>query len=236
MNWLFWKDYRENRLVVFATAGFLLVPHLFVLYALCEDSIHGGANSRTWIDGFGASSMFSLFISQLAIALIGGNAIAGERADRSAEFLASLPIPRNRIVTSKLLLSLAIIGVIWLMDGPALLYLTAHGAQPIPRPDEILWVLGGTAIVAMMFFGVSWLLSSFLSSPTFSVVGGLLTPALLWAGILFACYLFHVEGDYNRWLEDHVLAIVFSYFGLCLALAPVCFVAGTWYYLRRVEP
>ena len=31
MNWLFWKDYRENRLVVFTTALFLLTPYLFAL-------------------------------------------------------------------------------------------------------------------------------------------------------------------------------------------------------------
>ena len=69
------------------------------------------------------SSIYSLIISQLAIALIGGNAIAGERADRSAEFLCSLPITRKRILASKLLISLAIILVIWLTDTMLLMYL-----------------------------------------------------------------------------------------------------------------
>ena len=117
MNWLFWKDYRENRLVVFTALFLLLTPHLFALYAGCEVSVRGGADlRRLWVEVFSASSMFSLVISQLAVALIGGNAIAGERADRSAEFLASLPITRKKILGSKLLLSLAIVGVIWTIE------------------------------------------------------------------------------------------------------------------------
>ena len=46
-------------------------------------------------------------ISQLSIALIGGNAISGERVDRSAEFLYSLPIARRKLLASKLLFALA---------------------------------------------------------------------------------------------------------------------------------
>ena len=41
MNWLFWKDYRENRLVVFTALFLLLTPHLFALYAGCEVSVRG---------------------------------------------------------------------------------------------------------------------------------------------------------------------------------------------------
>ena len=203
MNWLFWKDYRENRLVVFAALFLLVTPHLFSLFGCCVQSIRWGAGPQTWIDSFTASSMFSLVISQLAVALIGGNAIAGERADRSAEFLASLPIARKKILTSKLLLSLAIVGVIWVTNASALFGLASWAHQFWNDPQPViaaLATLGCIAIVAMMLFGVSWLLSSFLSSPTFAVGGGLIIPLLLYAGICFGCYLLHLGDD--RWMEE----------------------------------
>ncbi len=177
---------------------------------------------------FIGSSIYALIISQLAIALIGGNAIAGERADRSAEFLASLPIAKQQTVTSKLLLSLAIAAVTWIPNAIALLYLSALLNVEFPR-DVLPLLLGGTAIVSMTFFGVAWMLSSFLRSPTFSVVGGLLAPGLLFTAVWFVCYLFDVP-------ERYVEPITCSYFGLCLVTAPVCFCVGTWYYLHRVEP
>ncbi len=43
----------------------------------------------------------------------GANAIARERADRSAEFLAYLPISRVRILASKAALPLAVVSVVW---------------------------------------------------------------------------------------------------------------------------
>ena len=181
--------------------------------------------------------MFSLVISQLAVALIGGNAIAGERADRSAEFLASLPITRKKILGSKLLLSLAIVGVIWTIDASALLGLARFSGQFGNDAHPVLaalTTLGCIAIVAMMFFGVSWLFSSFLSSPTFAVGGGLIVPLLLYAGIASAAI--SSTSTTTSIGQTGAGAVVFSYFGLGLALAALCFGVGTWYYLRRVEP
>ena len=35
MKWLLWKDYRHNRLIVFAASVLLLLPHVVALYASC---------------------------------------------------------------------------------------------------------------------------------------------------------------------------------------------------------
>jgi ABC-type transport system involved in multi-copper enzyme maturation permease subunit len=232
MKWLLWKDYRNNRLVVFAALAFLLTPHLGTLIMTCLQEFRWHVSTpHLWIDNFAASSFFSLTVSQLLVAVIGGNAIAGERADRSAEFLASLPITRKKILASKLLLSLAIVAVIWVTDVAALLYL---GFQ-LPRrfdPTGIVEMLGVTAIVASVLFSVAWCLSSFLASATYCVAAGVFTPLLLWLGMLYVAFLFDIEiGD-----EHFERTITFWYCGICLTLAPVCFGAGTWYYLRRVEP
>jgi ABC-type transport system involved in multi-copper enzyme maturation permease subunit len=235
MKWLLWKDYRENRLVVIAALVFLLTPHLGALIISCLQGSFWHYERPLWAENFTASSIFSLIISQLSIALIGGNAIAGERADRSAEFLASLPISRKRNLASKLLLSLAIIAVIWVTDASVIVYLKDR-SHPM-WAQEAMEMLGATAMVALAFFCFAWCLSSFLASPTFAVAGGLLAPLLLWLSVLFLAFLGEVV-DARAWLADEAYLhfIVFSYFTICLTLAPICFGVGTWHYLRRVEP
>ncbi len=225
MKWLLWKDYRHNRPVVIATLLFLLGPHLM---ALCNTLIlKGNAPNGTplWKTNFIASSMCSLFVCQLVAAVLGGNAIAGERVDRSAEFLASLPITRRRILASKIVIALAIIAVIWLTNAPALVCLMASKRMELCQLAQLFAVV---AITAATFFSVAWLLSSYINSPTFAAAGGLLTPLVFGQTSALTGYLLGFNSD--------DVTYVYVYCGLCLAAAPVCFAVGTRHYLRRVEP
>lgn len=219
MKWLLWKDYRNNRIVVIAVLCFLLVPHLLALWF---------AQPR-FAESFAAASFYGFCISQLVVAVIAGNAIAGERVDRSAEFLASLPIARGRILISKLALALAVTAVIWLTDGLAVWY-ALNFLQQLSTSDYTSargWIVN-CAIVTMTFFCVGWCLSAFSSSTTIAVCGGLVAPLIAVSGPMFIAHLLGVplqEFDAEPWFR-----------GICLTLAPISFVVGTWYYLRRVEP
>jgi ABC-type transport system involved in multi-copper enzyme maturation permease subunit len=234
MNWLFWKEYRQNRLIVFTMLFLLILPHLCGLYALCMVFRLPHPDAFAWMDILIAASLYSFAISQVALALIGGNAIAGERVDRSAEFQAYLPITRKKIIAAKILLVLAIAAVIWLTNPPfvwCVLHLTDNTAYRINAP----FILGGftnIALTGLTFFCVAWLLSSILTSPTISVVGGLITPLIIWSVILYITYL--ILGD--RWTPQTWEITEYTYRGLCLTLSPLCFGIGTWLYLRRVEP
>jgi ABC-type transport system involved in multi-copper enzyme maturation permease subunit len=229
MKWLLWKDYRNNRAVVVAALALLLLPHLSVLVVGCLQRFYFLNNDpRLWVEGFTSSTVFSLIASQLVTAVIGGNLIAGERADRSASFLASLPVTRRKILASKLLLALAIVAPIWLIDGTALFYLNDQ-----TRTQMDFWpTIGLTAVTALVFFSVSWCLSSFLSNPMYSATAGLFTPLVLWLGILLVGFLIRLDLD-NRHFER---LAEYWYCGICLTLVPVCFVGGVWHYLQRVEP
>jgi ABC-type transport system involved in multi-copper enzyme maturation permease subunit len=229
MRWLLWKDYRNNRLVVIAALCFLLVPHLLAL-SFSWRGVSDGPDARLrWAEIFFASSLYGFCIAQVVIALVGGNAIAGERVDRSAEFLASLPIPRGRILVSKLLLAVAIIAVIWLTDGLALWYTMKllYQHRGIDYAAALSW-LATAAITAMTFFCVAWCLSAFLSSAVIAVCGGLVAPLIAISTPMFIAYLLGSpmqDFDPVPWFR-----------GICLTLAPICFGLGTWHYLRRVEP
>jgi ABC-type transport system involved in multi-copper enzyme maturation permease subunit len=232
MNWLLWKDYRINRLIIITGIVLLLVPHLIGLYATCREAIIGHPESGKWLHNLGISSMFSLMVSQLTVALIGGNAIASERVDRSAEFLHTLPFTRKKILVSKLLLALIVTAVIWLnaLIIGCLLWATHEGAHNV-RPDDTARLLqGGINIAAtgLTMFCVGWFLSSLLSSPTIAASGGLIAPLAVVFGILFVGYLFEIQ-DFDKIIEPW-------YRGICLTIAPACFAIGTWHYLRSVEP
>ncbi len=231
MKWLLWKDYRHNQLIVFTGLFLLAVPYMIGLCAVCREMYIWDYSldhpAMRWKSLFACSSIYSLFLAQLTIALIGGNAIAGERVDRSAEFLAALPITRRKNLASKLLLALVIIGTIWLTAGVAFLC-TGDCMEPGLEHEFVRDVLANTAIVALAFFCVAWFLSSFLPSAAIAVCGGLVTPLIAATGPYFVVFLLGYP--------DNVINYTRCFQVICLTLSPICFVIGTWHYLQRVEP
>jgi ABC-type transport system involved in multi-copper enzyme maturation permease subunit len=232
MNWLLWREYRLNRLILITAVVLLLLPYVVVLMALPWVKWPANEAARNVAFAFGFAAVYSLVIAQLTVALLAGNAMAGERADRSAEFIAYLPVPRTRRLVSKLSLAFAATAVIW---GANLLVLLLVGSlEPElwrnPLDPGISLVLSYTAITGLTFFGVGWLISSFQSSPTFAVCGGLITPLLVVMGLSAVAWLIDVpRSNYSSFLE-------IGYVIICLLLAIMCFSIGTWYYLNRDEP
>lgn len=250
MKWLLWKDYRHNRLIVFAALALLLGPYLIGFGVFCvglgfgvfcgehwikTDMQNGQAVYWTppWKEFVAGASMYSLVISQLSIALIGGNAIAGERVDRSSTFLYSLPIRRKKLLASKLILALAIAAIPWLLNVAVLGCLFGSFEMPPHRYQETFNLAATIATTGLVFFCVAWFLSSFVPSPAFNVCGGLITPFLLLSGGVFVHWLLILEGWSERGLVDTGLL---WYLGTGLTIALVCFAIGTRHYLRRVEP
>jgi len=158
MRWLFWKEYRQNRVVVIALLLMLVVPHLFGLFGMWYE---WRENPRQlllvdWRQILVFASLYSLGISQVALALIGGNAIAGERADRSAEFQVYLPLTRKKILAAKLLLVLAIAAVIWLIN-PLIVWSLASSGNNLPIQTDLPSFMIYAAITGLVFFCVAWL-------------------------------------------------------------------------------
>ncbi len=223
MTWLLWKDYRHNRVIVIAGIVLLFVPYLFALSA----AWFGGPVE--WPVLLAGAGLYSLGLGQVTVALLGGNAMAGERVDRSAEFLLALPISRSKILTSKLLFTLVVVAVIWInaLLGWCLM-MTSPELEKSFYDDRIYIGIANIATVGLLFFGVGWLFSSFLSSPTFAVAAALMAPLLVASGMVTTIYFFKLSPgkvEYIGW-----------FIGVCLTLALACFSAGTWHYLRRVEP
>ena len=166
MTWLLWREYRLNRQIAATCAVLLLLSCAF------DFGIDLDRDDLIAPDGF-----FVLLVSALTLALVGGNSIAAERADRSAEFVAYLPLGRGQRLASKLFLPLTGVVVIGAVD--LLMLMRQVGIQPIQKQPESLHIFGLVASVALLICGVSWLVSSIQSSaalaatPWILIKGGL---------------------------------------------------------------
>jgi ABC-type transport system involved in multi-copper enzyme maturation permease subunit len=233
MNWLIWREYRLNRLILMAGLGLLLLPYAMSLVALAWAKYPPKA-----LEAFGGAALYSVGLTQLTLVLLGGNAIAGERNDRSAQFVAYLPLSRPRRLAAKLMVTAATVIVLWGVN--LLVLLIASGANLDLDLDTdpklcnlVQTVLGYSALMGLVSFGVAWLISSLQSSPTFAVCGGLIAPLVIVMGLHGAVWGLGLATYPGSTFDEFVET---GYSTICAMVAVVCFSIGTWYYLRRVEP
>jgi ABC-type transport system involved in multi-copper enzyme maturation permease subunit len=236
MKWLLWKDYRHNRLIVFTALTLLLAPYLIALVTMCVASCIQSITHDVellhwlprWYEAIAVAAIYSLSISQLSMALIGGNAISGERVDRSSQFLYSLPITRRRLLISKLLLALIVAAVVWLASlAVFLLLLAVAPASKLPENayTQALTSAAYIATTGLTFFCVAWCLSSFVAHPAFDVCGAVIIPLAVFSG-------FAIVSD----VLTHSRMVGECYLIASFVLSAVCFAVGAWHYLRRIEP
>lgn len=225
MKALLWKDYRQNRPFLAAAGILLLFPYAFVVVLGVVELLADDHSSEVgWAQYFAGASIGSLFISVMLSAFVAGNSVAGERADRSAEFTAILPISRRSSIISKALLAATACVFMWLANG-LVLYLTtfAKGVGRTPVTDDFVPALAATTVFT---FGVSWLVSTLVSRPATAALSGLGCVAILWTGLLILEETWNIDAD--------IFPVLYPL--LCLLLGTGCFVAGVVCYLWRVEP
>ena len=227
MKALLWKDFRVN----FFVLGFGVVCLFFPLLVFSGINVYSQARYGTllfhWPVMLVDVGSFGLAVQLLTFAMLGGCAVAAERADRSAEFLAYLPPSRATIIASKALLAVSAALFIWLVDVAVAYYLAPlAGAVPeeiIDFRDTIVPVLTATAV---LLFGAAWCVSTFAPSHVMATGVGIAAPITVLCTLWAVEYFFNLRAfDLNGWYKS-----------ICPTLGIVAFAAGTGYYLRRVEP
>lgn len=231
MKWLLWRDYRLNRPILITGLVLLLLPYAIALLVFLWPKEESNGWPRNDPSGYGNTpdvlaglAFYSIGISQLTIAVLGGNAIAGERSDRSAEFIAYLPWKRASRLLSKFLLAALAVLIIW---APNLAVISSSRVFDTAQSREGLgFTIMAIAVTGLTFYGVGWFLSSLQSSPTFAVAGALLVPLIVIMS-LTTLWEFRMIGEGG---------LEFGYLGTCSVLALSTFTIGTWLFLQRVEP
>jgi hypothetical protein len=212
MKMLLWKDYRLSRFVFLAGAFFLGMPYLLLLFPDMD---------------FKSIWLLSTGSAQLTMAIVAGNIIACERVDRSSSFLAYQGASRKILIGSKLIICISTFIVILTIPAIISLWLPVINNlryENSPKPWEFL---GACAAIGLCFFGVSWLMSSILSTYGLPILIGVLSPYLISCFLVgITCFL-NIKFDNN---SGAILIFIFlSFFGL------LSLFAGTWHYIRTKE-
>ncbi len=233
MKSLLWKDCRLNALVLALGVATWLGPYLVGVLWLCFGNVPWRVAARLrWAFMLEPALTISLEATILPLLLLGANAIARERSDRSAEFLAYLPPSRARIIASKAAVALAFMALVWatnLLVAFALLpALTSSDAMNFEMTRTLC---GAVVATSVLVFGTAWLGSSTVDTPLTAVGFSMAITLLVAVGIQASNY-------YLGWPADGSgNAIGLYWTASTMAIVGLsCFVAGTWLYLRRVEP
>jgi len=220
---LLWKDFRQHGKFLAACGVLFLIPYVVAAMALIVNRL-SEQPVQEWIRFFSFASMTNAMLATVLISFIAGNAIAGERSDRSAEFTAYLPIDRKTAVLSKAITALGICVVLLaVMSFIAWILTPSEGpGSPDMSQDETCLFLSA----AIPMFGVAWFISSFVRTPTIAAAMGIAFPACLG---MTCGFLSEVES-----MRNTDMGTVFMVVSLAVGLS--CFAAGVVHYLRRVEP
>ncbi len=222
---LLWKEYRQNRKILAGAAVFVALPYLI----LCIVSILYGGRWESFLAGAG---MWGVVLSVMMAAFIAGNAIAGERADRSAEFAAYLPIDRRRDMLSKAIVASGAAAGLLLFNLAVVYNEISRDWTHRTLPEDAFVIAIIAPAVSVLLFGVAWLLSSLWNSPPLAAVAGIASAVILWAAVASVSERMGLKTPG----PDGFLVWCIWYPSLCASIGVTAFIAGVVYYLRRVEP
>jgi len=226
MKALLWKDYRVNRVVLIVALVVLLAP-LPAMSVICEIERLRTGRATDWYEVVIAASSVALGFSIVTVTLLGANAFAGERSDRSAEFMTYLPPTRPLKLASKAMFALSsgvmVAAVILLM---AFVLAPLVGERSIQSDALRRDMMSSLFPAAVACFGCSWCASSVLSSPTYAAGVGFVVPWLILFSLSAIEYGIEVAGFrfLHWWITSTTVA------------GGLAFVVGCLCYVRRIEP
>jgi ABC-type transport system involved in multi-copper enzyme maturation permease subunit len=229
MRSLLWKDFRLNTLIWRIGLALGILPYLgAVALAMLRDG-PSWPGTMFWSAVLTQAALLSLAGSELTLTLLGGNVIACERADRSAEFLAYLPPSRAQVLGSKALVSLGAAALIWvpnLLIADLLAPALHDGSVDIAALQQasLRWGLAATGI---LLFGAGWLGSALLDSPAVAVGFGF----GLWIAVIAS---FAASTNTLGWPTAERVAAWYA--ASSAVLGALCIGIGSCLYLRRIEP
>jgi ABC-type transport system involved in multi-copper enzyme maturation permease subunit len=226
MRALIAKDWRLYRLPVI---GLIVAGVGAYFLAIGAESFSGWTFTLARI--LEDASFIALLLTALLASAFGGIGLAGERNERTAEFTALLPVTRNQIVTSKILVAGAVLLAFTLFY--ALLYFLFANADDDwtfrSVRENAVQLLECEIGCLLTLYGVAWLVSTFSTSAAISACVSIAVTAGMLASVSLRMHTRYDRGELGTEAAFYnELAITTSIVGLS------CLIAGTIYYLRRV--
>ncbi len=228
MKALLWKDYRLNRLVLAFGLFLFAAPYLV---GIMRNIYLQSSGVAVWTpSSWQVAGFISLGLSLFTFAMLGATSIAVERNDRSAEFLAYLPVSRWQNIASKSIIAISPSLLIWAINLLVILALAWWASDPdlagysveLYKIWDALYFLAGFSVV---LFGASWFFSSMMEGHAISMGLGI--------GVFVLISSIMATLDSMLDIPDFVARFMPP---TNLVLGALLYFAGCVYYLRRVEP
>jgi ABC-type transport system involved in multi-copper enzyme maturation permease subunit len=224
MAWLIWKELRLQWRVLVIAAAVTLIPFAILWYVSSDSALAGN---------YVGTFLTSVLVLVVTMALLGGHAIAPEWADRSAEFLAYMPVSRTKIVLSKLFVPVMAVALIWTVN---LAFLVATRSSFALSTYDARMVQH-TVLAGLVAFSVAWFASALQDSPTIAAGIGLAMLPIVGFAIWLVSWFFRrlagINGRNAIFIDAAVQNRLTLVIGVVVAIG--CFACGTWYYLRRLQ-
>jgi hypothetical protein len=177
------------------------------------------------------ATWIAVHVSVFLLPMIAANSLAGERADRSAEFIAPLPVSRSVRLMAKVVLLAAVAIALW---APVLLVAPLLGNSQLVKADDYrsgLGLLGMVAAFTLLATALAWLLAGWVESPVIAAVGAIAIPvAVPWVMFSLQVPFLAPASFFSLWFDSQGIPQ-----SLTLLVAAAFFAAGSGLYVRRLE-
>lgn len=223
MKALLWKDLRLNAVMILSCAVIAATVYVVAIILEIAATWPDAPTRNDWGEMLNSYGGVSIFFACCAAGLFSGNAIACERADRSAHFLAYLPPTKKQILASKLVVAGGATAAVWGWALLSIFVIAPAFRSTVDVDGPQLWDF---AAMSGLIFGVGWVLSALLEKPLVPIIGALVSPGIL--ALLMGAIATLAGWSHRR---EAVCADVTA---ACLGVA--AFGGGTWGYWRRAEP
>jgi ABC-type transport system involved in multi-copper enzyme maturation permease subunit len=231
---LVWREWRRSRTILFAALGIIVALLLLVFSQPQTPPEAAGGEIRVVgsmaVVGYFAS-WIAVHVSVFLLPMIAANSLAGERADRSAEFIAPLPVSRAVRLMAKVVLLAAVAIALW---APMLVVASLlRGSQLVKADDYLsgLELLGRIATFAILTTALAWLLAGWIESPVIAAVMAIAIPvAVPWAMFSLQAPFLAPASFFGLWIDSEGIPQPLTFL-----VAAAFFTAGSALYLRRLE-
>lgn len=225
---LTWREWRRDRPIVLSILAIVpTIALLFVAQAMADkhhDFTGEALQMFLWI-----ATVVALMLGVVFMPVLAAHAVAGERADRSARFVAALPVTRLCRLAAKVATLLGLVLLLWV---PFLVWLVFQPSTRAPDLREASVVFGTVATLTLLTTALAWLLAAWLDTVVVAAGAAIFVPL---AVLLLLSTLRQIEWEdrkafFELWIRpDYAPSL------LTLLVAAACFAAGTAIYLRRTE-
>ncbi|MEN9664235.1 MAG: hypothetical protein RLZZ326_598 [Planctomycetota bacterium] len=230
---LVWREWRRSRTILFVALGIIVALLLLVFSLPQRPETAGGKISvvdRIAVVGYFAT-WIAVHFSVFLLPMIAANSLAGERADRSAEFIAPLPVSRAVRLMAKVVLLAAVAIALW---APMLVVASLLRSSQLVKADDYrsgLELLGMVATFTLLATALAWLLAARIESPVIAAVMAIAIPvAVPWAMFCLQAPFLAPASFFGLWIDSEGIPQP-----LTLLVAAAFFAAGSALYVRRLE-